>query len=152
VWRHGDYIEVTQHGGVIVYGRSDATLNPSGVRIGTAEIYRQVEALDEVVDSLVVGQPWQNDVRVVLFVVLRPGLAADEALVKRLKDQIRKNTTPRHVPEKVLQVADIPRTINGKKVELAVIQTIQGEEVKNKDALANPEALEYFKGLEALGV
>ena len=118
----------------------------------TDDVYRQVEALDEVVDSLVVGQPWQNDVRVVLFVVLRPGLALDEALVKRLKDQIRKNTTPRHVPEKVLQVADIPRTINGKKVELAVIQTIQGEEVKNKDALANPEALEYFKGLEALGV
>ncbi|MHB8763432.1 MAG: acetoacetate--CoA ligase [Deferrisomatales bacterium] len=150
VWRHGDYIEVTERGGVIVYGRSDATLNPGGVRIGTAEIYRQVEALEEVVDSLVVGQPWQNDVRVLLFVMLRPGLTLDAALEKRIKDQIRRNTTPRHVPEKVLQVADIPRTINGKKVELAVIKTIQGEAVKNKDALANPEALEHFKNLPQL--
>jgi acetoacetyl-CoA synthetase len=150
VWRHGDYIEVTEHGGIIVYGRSDATLNPGGVRIGTAELYRQVEALEEVVDSLVVGQPWQNDVRVLLFVMLRPGLALDDALVKKIKDQIRRNTTPRHVPEKVLQVADIPRTINGKKVELAVVKTIQGEEVKNVDALANPEALEYFKDLPEL--
>ncbi|MBI5016094.1 MAG: acetoacetate--CoA ligase [Deltaproteobacteria bacterium] len=150
VWRHGDYIEVTDHGGIIVYGRSDATLNPGGVRIGTAEIYRQVEALEEVVDSLVVGQPWQNDVRVLLFVMLRPGLVLDESLTKRLKDQIRRNTTPRHVPEKVLQVADIPRTINGKKVELAVVKTIQGEEVKNADALANPEALKYFKDLPEL--
>ena len=150
VWRHGDYIEITGHGGVIVYGRSDATLNPGGVRIGTAEIYRQVEALEEVVDSLVIGQPWQNDVRVVLFLMLRPGLALDEAFAKRVKDLIRRNTTPRHVPEKVIQVADIPRTINGKKVELAVVKTIQGQEVKNKDALANPEALEYFKNLEEL--
>jgi acetoacetyl-CoA synthetase len=150
IWRHGDYIEVTEHGGVIVYGRSDATLNPSGVRIGTAEIYRQVEALEEVVDSLVIGQPWENDVRVVLFVVLRPGLTLDAAFVKRIKDQIRKNTTPRHVPEKVIQVADIPRTINGKKVELAVIKTIQGQDVKNKDALANPEALDHFKGIPEL--
>jgi acetoacetyl-CoA synthetase len=150
VWRHGDYIEVTEHGGIIVYGRSDATLNPGGVRIGTAEIYRQVEALEEVVDSLVVGQPWQNDVRVLLFVMLRPGVTLDAALVKKLKDQIRRNTTPRHVPEKVLQVADIPRTINGKKVELAVVKTLQGEEVKNKDALANPEALEYFRDLPEL--
>jgi acetoacetyl-CoA synthetase len=150
VWRHGDYIEITEHGGIVVYGRSDATLNPGGVRIGTAEIYRQVEALEEVVDSLVVGQPWQNDVRVLLFVMLRPGLKLDDALVKKLKEQIRKNTTPRHVPEKVLQVADIPRTINGKKVELAVVKTIQGEEVKNVDALANPEALAYFRDLPEL--
>jgi acetoacetyl-CoA synthetase len=150
VWRHGDYIEVTEHGGIIVYGRSDATLNPGGVRIGTAEIYRQVEAMEEIVDSMVVGQPWQNDVRVVLFVVLRPGVKLDDAFAKRIKEQIRRNTTPRHVPEKIVQVADIPRTINGKKVELAVLNVLQGKEVKNKDALANPEALRYFEDLPEL--
>ena len=150
VWRHGDYIEITPRGGVIVYGRSDATLNPGGVRIGTAEIYRQVEALDEVVDSLVVGQNWDNDVRVILFVVLRPGLELDEALIKKIKSHIRANTTPRHVPAKVIQVPDIPRTLNGKKVEIAVTKVIHGEEVKNRDALANPEALEYFKDLPEL--
>jgi acetoacetyl-CoA synthetase len=133
-----------------MYGRSDATLNPGGVRIGTAEIYRQVEGLEEVVDSVVIGQPWQNDVRVVLFVVLRPGLALDEALVKKIKGRIRANTTPRHVPEKVLAVPDIPRTINGKKVELAVLKTILGQPVKNRDALANPEALEHFAGVREL--
>ncbi len=150
VWRHGDYIEITPRGGVIVYGRSDATLNPGGVRIGTAEIYRQVEALDEVVDSLVVGQNWDNDVRVILFVVLRPGLELDEALIRKIKNHIRANTTPRHVPAKVIQVPDIPRTLNGKKVEIAVTKVIHGEEVKNRDALANPEALEYFKDLPEL--
>ncbi len=150
VWRHGDYIEITPRGGVIVYGRSDATLNPGGVRIGTAEIYRQVEALDEVVDSLVVGQNWDNDVRVILFVVLKPGLTLDEALVKKIKNHIRANATPRHVPAKVIQVPDIPRTLNGKKVEIAVTKIIHGEEVKNRDALANPEALDYFKDLPEL--
>jgi acetoacetyl-CoA synthetase len=150
IWRHGDYIEITAHGGVIVYGRSDATLNPGGVRIGTAEIYRQVEAMEEIVDSMVVGQPWQNDVRVVLFVMLRPGMKLDDAFAKRIRDQIRKNTTPRHVPERIVQVADIPRTINGKKVELAVLNVLQGKEVKNKDALANPEALKYFENLPEL--
>ncbi len=150
IWRHGDYIEITQTGGVIVYGRSDATLNPSGVRIGTAEIYRQVESLAEVADSLVVGQPWDNDVRVVLFVMLRNGLALDDLLIKKIKDQIRKNATPRHVPEKIVQVADIPRTINGKKVEMAVVKVLMGEEVKNKDAIANPEALEYFRDIQEL--
>ncbi|RMG87318.1 MAG: acetoacetate--CoA ligase [Candidatus Dadabacteria bacterium] len=150
VWRHGDYIEITPRGGVIVYGRSDATLNPGGVRIGTAEIYRQVEALDEVVDSLVIGQKWEDDVRVILFVVLRPGLTLDEALVKKIKTQIRTNCTPRHVPAKVIQVPDIPRTLNGKKVEIAVTKIVHGEEVKNRDALANPEALDYFKNLPEL--
>ena len=145
VWRHGDYIEITEHGGVIVYGRSDATLNPGGVRIGTAEIDRQVEALDEVVDCLVAGQQWEDDVRVILFVVLRGGLTLDEDLIKKIKNHIRANTTPRHVPAKVLQVPDIPRTLSGKKVEMAVTKLIQGEEVKNRDALANPEALEAFK-------
>ncbi len=150
VWRHGDYIEVTEHGGVVVYGRSDATLNPGGVRIGTAEIYRQVEALEEVVESLVIGQPWEDDVRVVLFVVLRPGRKLDDALQKNIRDQIRRNTTPRHVPAKIIQVPEIPRTISGKLVEMAVLKTVQGQEVKNKDALANPKALEHFKDLAEL--
>ena len=150
VWRHGDYIEITEHGGVIVYGRSDATLNPGGVRIGTAEIYRQVEALEEVVEALVIGQPWEGDVRVVLFVVLRPGMVLDEALKKKIRDQIRRNTTPRHVPAKIIQVPEIPRTISGKLVEMAVLKTVQGEEVKNKDALANPQALNHFKDLPDL--
>jgi len=150
VWRHGDYIEMTEHGGVIVYGRSDATLNPGGVRIGTAEIDRQVEALDEVVDCLVAGQQWQDDVRVVLFVVLRAGLTLDDALTAKIRNHIRKNTTPRHVPAKVIQVPDIPRTISGKKVELAVTRIIHGQDVKNRDALANPAALEAFRDLEEL--
>ncbi|MCX7170151.1 MAG: acetoacetate--CoA ligase [Proteobacteria bacterium] len=146
---HGDFAEGTGHGGVVIYGRSDATLNPGGVRIGTAEIYRQVEKLDEVVESLVIGQNWPpqdpNDVRVVLFVKLRERLALDDGLVKRIKEVIRDNTTPRHVPAKVLQVADIPRTKSGKIVELAVRNVVHGEAVKNLEALANPEALEYFR-------
>ncbi len=150
IWRHGDYIEITEHGGIVVYGRSDATLNPGGVRIGTAEIYRQVEALEEVVEALVIGQPWEDDVRVVLFVVLRPGVVLDQALQKRIWDHIRRNTTPRHVPAKILQVPEIPRTISGKLVEMAVLKTVQGEEVKNKDALANPQALNHFKDLAEL--
>jgi acetoacetyl-CoA synthetase len=150
VWHHGDYIEITPRGGVIMHGRSDATLNPGGVRIGTAEIDRQVEAMDEVVDSLVVGQNWEDDVRVLLFVVLRPDLTLDDALTQKIKSQIRKNTTPRHVPAKIMQAPDIPRTLNGKKVEIAVTKIIHGEEVKNRDALANPEALDFFAGLAEL--
>jgi acetoacetyl-CoA synthetase len=145
VWRHGDWCEITPHGGIVIYGRSDAVLNPGGVRIGTAEIYRQVEQLEEVVESLVIGQDWQGDVRVVLFVKLRDGLELDEALVNRVKRRIRDNTTPRHVPAKVLQVADIPRTKSGKIVELAVRDTVHGRPVKNLEALANPEALEHFR-------
>ena len=150
VWHHGDFMELTDHGGVIMYGRSDATLNPGGVRIGTAEIYRQVEAMDEVLDSIVVGQDWDNDVRVVLFVKLAPGVELDEGLIKKIKVNIRTNTTPRHVPGKVLVVDDIPYTISGKKVELAVRQTIHGQEVLNKDALANPHVLDLFAGLADL--
>jgi acetoacetyl-CoA synthetase len=146
VWCHGDFAEITEHGGFIIYGRSDATLNPGGVRIGTAEIYRQVEKLDEVIEALVIGQSWDNDVRIVLFVRLRDGLVLDEALAKRIKDTIRANTTPRHVPAKVLQVADIPRTKSGKIVELAVRNVVHGETVKNLEALANPEALDNFRG------
>ncbi len=146
IWCHGDFAEKTRHGGFMIHGRSDATLNPGGVRIGTAEIYRQVEQLPEVLESIVIGQDWDNDVRVVLFVKLKEGLALDEALVKRIKDQIRANTTPRHVPARVLQVADIPRTKSGKIVELAVREVVHGRPVKNSEALANPEALEQFRG------
>ncbi|MBL0143102.1 MAG: acetoacetate--CoA ligase [Betaproteobacteria bacterium] len=145
VWRHGDWTEVTPHGGMVIYGRSDAVLNPGGVRIGTAEIYRQVERLDEVVESIVIGQDWQGDVRVVLFVKLRDGVALDDALVKRIKDTIRNNTTPRHVPAVVVRVTDIPRTKSNKIVELAVRSMVHGQPVKNLDALANPEALEQFR-------
>ncbi|WP_227816321.1 acetoacetate--CoA ligase [Nitrogeniibacter aestuarii] len=145
IWCHGDFCEITAHGGLIIHGRSDATLNPGGVRIGTAEIYRQVEKLDEVVESLVIGQDWERDVRVVLFVKLREGLALDDALIAKIKKTIRDNTTPRHVPAKVLQVADIPRTKSGKIVELAVRNVVHGSAVKNVEALANPEALEHFR-------
>jgi acetoacetyl-CoA synthetase len=144
VWCHGDWVERTARGGWVIYGRSDATLNPGGVRIGTAEIYRQVEQLDEVVEALVIGQDWQGDVRVVLFVRLREGAALDTALIDRIKRKIRDNTTPRHVPAKILAVADIPRTKSGKIVELAVRDVVHGRAIKNKEALANPEALEFF--------
>jgi acetoacetyl-CoA synthetase len=150
VWWHGDYAEITEHGGVIMHGRSDATLNPGGVRIGTSEIYRQVERLDEVVEGLVIGQSWDGDVRVVLFVVLRPDLVLDEELAERIRRQIRQNATPRHVPARILQVSDIPRTKSGKIVELAVREVVHGREVRNLSALANPEALDLFRDLEEL--
>jgi acetoacetyl-CoA synthetase len=150
VWHHGDYAALTPRGGLVIYGRSDAVLNPGGVRIGTAEIYRQVEQLEEVLESLVVGQDWDNDVRVVLFVRLRPGLSLDEPLRQRIRDAIRRNTTPRHVPAKIIQVADIPRTISGKIVELAVRNVIHGRPVRNTDALANPQALALFRDLPEL--
>ncbi|HEY5761997.1 MAG TPA: acetoacetate--CoA ligase [Rhodocyclaceae bacterium] len=145
VWHHGDFVEMTEHGGMIIYGRSDATLNPGGVRIGTAEIYRQVEQIDAVVESLVIGQDFDKDVRVILFVKLREGQTLDEALVERIRRAIRDNTTPRHVPARVLQVADIPRTKSGKIVELAVRNVVHGRPVKNIEALANPEALADFR-------
>ena len=146
VWCHGDYVEVTERGGVIIYGRSDAVLNPGGVRIGTAEIYRQVEQLEEVVEALVVGQQWDGDVRVVLFVVLRGEIELDEALESKIRSHIRANATPRHVPARIVQVTDIPRTRSGKITELAVRDVVHGREVKNREALANPEALEQFAG------
>ena len=145
VWHHGDYAVLTERGGLVILGRSDAVLNPGGVRIGTAEIYRQVEQLGEVLDSVVVGQDFQNDVRVVLFVRLREGVTLDDALCDRIRRQIRANTTPRHVPAKIVQVPEIPRTISGKVVELAVRETIHGRPVKNTDALANPAALDHFR-------
>ncbi|AIL61879.1 acetoacetate--CoA ligase [Pseudomonas alkylphenolica] len=145
IWAQGDYAEQTPEGGMIIHGRSDAVLNPGGVRIGTAEIYRQVEKIDEVLESVAIGQRWQNDVRVVLFVRLREGLQLDEALKTRICQVIRSNTTPRHVPAVIAAVSDIPRTISGKIVELAIRNVVHGEPVKNTDALANPEALEQFR-------
>jgi acetoacetyl-CoA synthetase len=150
IWHHGDFAEWTAHGGMIIHGRSDATLNPGGVRIGTAEIYRQVEQLAEVQESIVIGQAWDNDVRVVLFVVLKPGHALDDALRDRIRQQIRTGASPRHVPARIVQVADIPRTKSGKITELAVRDVVHGRAVRNKEALANPEALDLFKGLTEL--
>jgi acetoacetyl-CoA synthetase len=150
VWTHGDFAERTPSGGYIIHGRSDAVLNPGGVRIGTAEIYRQVEQLPEVLESLAIGQQWEGDVRVVLFVRLRDGVALDDALVKRIRDTIRRNTTPRHVPAKVVAVPDLPRTISGKLVELAVRNVVHGKAVLNRDALANPAALDLFRDLPEL--
>jgi acetoacetyl-CoA synthetase len=154
VWRHGDWCELTEHGGMIIYGRSDAVLNPGGVRIGTAEIYRQVEQLDEVVEALVIGQDWppgeMQDVRVVLFVKLKEGLILNDSLIGKIKQQIRLNTTSRHVPAKILQVTDIPRTKSGKIVELAVRDVVHGRQPKNLEALANPEALANFRNRSEL--
>jgi len=150
VWRHGDWARLTEHDGLIISGRSDATLNTGGVRIGTAEIYRQVEQLPEIVDSLVIGQEWQGDVRIVLFVRLRDAVTLDEGLQDRIRARIREHTSPHHVPRKILQVSDIPRTISGKITELAVRDVVHGRPVKNVDALANPAALDLFRDLEAL--
>lgn len=152
VWHHGDYVELTEQGGVIIFGRSDATLNPGGVRIGTAEIYRHVEQLDEVLESIAIGQDWEHDVRVVLFVVLREGYQLDEALNKKIRDTIRTQCTPRHVPAKIIQVAAIPRTKSGKIVELAVREVVHNRPVKNTHALANPEALDLYRDLAELQV
>jgi acetoacetyl-CoA synthetase len=155
VWRHGDWCELTEHDGMIIYGRSDATLNPGGVRIGTAEIYRQVEQLPEIVESVAIGQEINGDatgdVRIVLFVRLKEGLTLDDDLRDRIRRKIRENTSPLHVPKKIIQVADIPRTISGKISELAVRDVVHGRPVKNTEALANPEALELFQGLPELG-
>jgi acetoacetyl-CoA synthetase len=154
VWRHGDWAEITEHNGMVIYGRSDATLNPGGVRIGTAEIYRQVEQLPEIVESIVVGQDIATeggeDVRIVLFVRLAPGLELDDVLKDRIRAQIRGNASPHHVPKKIIQVSDIPRTISGKITELAVRAVIHGRPVQNVDALANPQALELFRNLPEL--
>ncbi|MGE5815040.1 MAG: acetoacetate--CoA ligase [Acidobacteriota bacterium] len=150
VWAHGDYAEITEHDGIVIYGRSDAVLNPGGVRIGTAEIYRQVEQLPEILESLVVGQQWEHDERIVLFVKLRDGIALDEPLRRKIRECIRRNTTPRHVPSKIVAVADIPRTKSGKITELAVRDVVHGRDVKNREALANPEALDLYRHIPEL--
>ena len=150
VWAHGDYAEITDGRGMLIHGRSDAVLNPGGVRIGTSEIYRQVEQLDEILESIAIGQNWEDDIRVVLFVMLRDGVELSDDLKQKIRKVICDNTTPRHVPAKIIAVPEIPRTISGKIVELAVRSTVHGEEVKNTDALANPGALEHFRDLAEL--
>ena len=150
VWAHGDFAEITKHGGVVIYGRSDAVLNPGGVRIGTAEIYRQVDKVDAVLESIVIGQEWDNDVRVVLFVKMREGRELTDDVIKEIKSTIRTECTPRHVPAKILEVADIPRTKSGKIVEISVRDVVHGRNIKNKESLANAEALEFFKNREEL--
>jgi len=150
VWCHGDYVEHTIHGGFIIYGRSDTILNPGGVRIGTAEIYRQVEKIPEIRESLVVGQDWEGDVRVILFLILKEGLLLTSGLIDKIKQEIRIQASPRHVPSKVIQVLDIPRTKSGKIVELAVREVIHGRPVLNCSALANPEALALYENIEEL--
>jgi acetoacetyl-CoA synthetase len=150
VWHHGDYAALTEHDGIVIYGRSDAVLNPGGVRIGTAEIYAALENLNEIIEALAIGQDWKGDVRVVLFVRVKPAVDLDEPLKKRIRDTIRAHTTPRHVPAKIIAVADIPRTLSGKLTELAVRNVVHGLPVKNIDALANPEALEHFRNLDEL--
>ena len=149
-WYHGDYAEIKKSGGFIIHGRSDTTLNPGGVRLGTAEIYSEVEKFKEVKESIVVGQAWDNDVRIILFIVLNSKYELNEGLLKKIKIQIRKNASPRHVPSKIIVVDDIPRTKNGKIVELAVKNTIEGNKIKNKEALANPQVLEQYKNLKEL--
>jgi len=150
IWRHGDYIKINDRGGVVIYGRSDTTLNPGGVRIGTAEIYRQVEQFAEIEDSLVIGQTWQDDTRVILFVKLSEGISLSDDLKNKIRTAIRENTSPRHVPSKILAVPDIPYTLNMKKVELAVRKMVEGHPVLNKDALINPESLDYFAHIPEL--
>lgn len=150
IWHHGDYVAITAEGGMVIYGRSDATLNPGGVRIGTAEIYRAVEQMDEVVESIAIGQEWDNDVRVVLFVILAKDVVLDDALIKAIKTQVRTKCTPRHMPAVVVAVKDIPRTKSGKITEIAVRDVVHGRAVKNVESLANPEALEEFRGLAEL--
>ena len=150
VWHHGDYAALTEHDGIVIYGRSDAVLNPGGVRIGTAEIYAAVEGLEEILEGLAIGQDWRGDVRVVLFVRLKSGAQLDEALKRKIREAIKSRTTPRHVPAKIIAVPDIPRTLSGKLTELAVRNVVHGLPVKNQDALANPQALEHFKNLPEL--
>jgi len=150
IWHHGDYAAITEHDGLVIYGRSDAVLNPGGVRIGTAEIYAAVESLEEIIEALAIGQDWSGDVRVVLFVRVKPAFELDEPLKKKIRDTIRAHTTPRHVPAKIVAVPDIPRTLSGKLTELAVRNVVHGLPVKNIDALANPGALEHFKNLDEL--
>jgi acetoacetyl-CoA synthetase len=150
VWCHGDFAEWTEHGGMVIHGRSDATLNPGGVRIGTAEIYNQVEQMPEIAEAICIGQDFDNDVRVVLFVRLADGVALDAELEKKIRAKIRTGASPRHVPARIVAVADIPRTKSGKITELAVRDAVHGREIRNKEALANPEALDLFRNLPEL--
>jgi acetoacetyl-CoA synthetase len=152
IWRHGDFIEINEHGGVVIYGRSDSTLKPGGVRIGTAEIYSVVEAFDEIEDSLVIGQDWEFDVRVILFVKLKDDIKLNDGLIQKIKNAIRTNSSPRHVPARIIAISDIPYTINMKKVEIAVRKIIHGQPILNRDALKNPDSLDLFKDIPELKI
>ena len=152
IWHHGDFAEIKKSGGFIIHGRSDTTLNPGGVRLGTAEIYSEVEKFKEIKESIVVGQSWDNDIRIILFIILGKNYSLNRGLIVKIKNQIRQNASPRHVPSKIIVVKDIPRTKSGKIVELAVKNTIEGRKIKNKEALANPEALMQFQNLKELNI
>ena len=150
VWHHGDFAKITDNGGFIIFGRSDTTLNPGGVRLGTSEIYSVVENLEEVMESIVIGQSWKNDIRIILFIVLNKGYFLTDEIKDKIRKKIRINASPRHVPSKIIPVIEIPKTKNGKLVELAVKNLIEGNEIKNKEALINPEILEQFRNLKEL--
>jgi acetoacetyl-CoA synthetase len=150
IWHHGDFAKITNNNGFIIFGRSDTTLNPGGVRLGTAEIYSEIERFTEIKESLVVGQSWDNDIRIILFVILNSKFRLSDNLLNRMKLQIKKNASPRHVPSKIIEVNDIPRTKSGKIVELAVKNIIDGNKIKNKEALANPDSLRQFVDIKEL--
>ena len=150
VWHHGDFAKITNNGGFIIFGRSDTTLNPGGVRLGTAEIYSVVEKFKEIQESIVIGQSWKNDIRVILFVVLNKGYNLNDDIKEKIKKSIKINASPRHVPSKIISILDIPKTKNGKLVELAVKQSIEGDMIKNLEALANPDSLKQFKNIKEL--
>ena len=150
IWHHGDFAKITKDGGFVIFGRSDTTLNPGGVRLGTAEIYSVVEKFNEVQESIVIGQSWNNDIRIILFIVLNKGYNLTNEIKDKIKKAIKKGASPRHVPSKIISISEIPKTKNGKLVELAVKQTIEGETIKNLEALANPDSLEQFKKIKEL--
>ena len=150
VWHHGDFAKITNNGGFIIFGRSDTTLNPGGVRLGTAEIYNVVEEFAEIQESIVIGQTWENDIRIILFIVLNEGYSLTEDVKKKIKKAIKSKASPRHVPSKIISISEIPKTKNGKLVELAVKQIIEGETIKNLEALANPGSLKQFKNIKEL--
>ena len=150
VWHHGDFAKVTDNGGFIIYGRSDTTLNPGGVRLGTAEIYSVVEKFEEIQESIVIGQSWNNDIRIILFIILNQGYKLNDKIKDKIKKAIRSNISPRHVPSKIISILDIPKTKNGKLVELAVKQTVEGERINNLEALAYPDSLKQFKNIKEL--
>ena len=150
VWHHGDFAKITSNGGFVIFGRSDTTLNPGGVRLGTAEIYNVVERLKEIQESIVIGQSWENDIRIILFIVLNKGYNLTDEIKKKIKNEIKINASPRHVPSKIISITEIPKTKNGKLVELAVKQTIEGVKIKNLEALANPDSLKQFKNIKEL--
>ena len=150
VWHHGDFAKVTENGGFIIYGRSDTTLNPGGVRLGTAEIYSVVEKFEEIKESIVIGQSWKNDIRIILFIVLNQGYKLNDEIKDKIKKAIKSNASPRHVPSKIISILDIPKTKNGKLVELAVKHSVEGETIKNLEVLANPDSLKQFKNIKEL--